>query len=161
MPSSIALNISGIDLTLTRFTGTELPRVPVATGQVSYTATGVATGSGVAYEPKHLWTINALLTQDEANLLSLIWREHDRLRRALQPADIWVIDFTEEFSERIPRTRVLAPGTIERLYPAINPTHAFYYPKWAAWMPEPPRYQQEGRYKAAEIMLFEAGKLMA
>jgi hypothetical protein len=159
MPSSIELEIGGISVVLNRFTGTDLPRIPISTGQATYTATGTAIGSGVSYEPKHLWTINALCTPDECDRLQLIWIEHDRRRRALQYADIWIIDRTEEFSERLPRTRAIALGASERVFPASASTHVFYYAKFAAWMPEAPKLQQEGKYKAVELTLYESEKI--
>lgn len=161
MSSSIELEISGISVVLNRFTGTDLPRVPISTGQVTYAATGTAIGNGVSYEPKHLWTINALCTPDECDRLQLIWIEHDRLRRAQTYSDIWIIDRTEEFAERVPRTRAIAPDATERLFPAIASTHAFYYAKFAAWMPEAPKLRQEGKYRAVELTLYESDKIIS
>lgn len=161
MPSSIELEISGISVVLNRFTGVDLPRIPIGTGQVTYAATGTAIANGVSYEPKHLWTINALCTPDECDRLRLIWIEHDRLRRAMTYADIWIVDRTEEFVERLPRTRAIAPGASERGFPAIASTHVFYYAKFAAWMPEAAKLRQEGKFKAVELTLYESDKIIS
>ena len=161
MTKLIDLSLAGLSVSLRLFSAEDFPRIKADSGgKLTYTASGSTVGFGQIYEPKHLWDIKAYVTHEQAQILKLIWAEHDYLRRSLSPCDITVIDKTQTFEERYPRTRAIAPGTTETLYPsASSPTHVLYFCVFAGWMPIAPKFTAAGNnYLVATFTLQETDK---
>ncbi|MBE9178592.1 hypothetical protein IQ268_08475 [Oculatella sp. LEGE 06141] len=158
---SLILQIANLSVSLDVFASKEYPRIRADIGKVSYTAAGTPVGSGTFYEPKHLWDINVLLEDRELHLLKLIYAEHDFRRRSLQDANVTIIDTTQYYEERLPRTRAIAPGTEQLDLPEPNPTHCLYYAQFKAWFSQEPRFDHQRAYWGARFTLVETDKVAA
>ncbi|WP_445634553.1 hypothetical protein NSTC745_06374 [Nostoc sp. DSM 114161] len=104
----LTLAISGISVTLKKFISYD--RVLADTGQTEYGIVGTPLDSGPFYEPKHIWTISAIVTLQEWRALGAIFGECDRLRRTQGNYRITVDDSIQDFIEQATRTRALAAG---------------------------------------------------
>jgi hypothetical protein len=104
----LTLSISAISVTLKRFVSYD--RILADTGQTEYSITGAPLDSGPVYEPKHIWTISAMVTYEQWYAIGAIFGECDRLRRTQGNYRIIVDDSIQDFVEQGARTRVLAPG---------------------------------------------------
>jgi hypothetical protein len=103
---NLTLTIDTITTTLTRFTGYE--RVLADTGQTEYSIIGTPLDTGPVYEPKHVWTISAMVTYEQWFALGAIFRKSDNLRRIQGNYRISLEDSVENFVESGVRTRALA-----------------------------------------------------
>lgn len=160
---TIDLTISGISVSLKLFDKANYPRIAADNqSDVTYTATGVAVGNGKAYEVKHLWNVEAYCSIAQEQALRLIWTEHDYLRRTLQTCDILVVDKSQLFQERSPRTRAIAVGTTAIVYPVTGTTtHVIYYAQFKAWMTGEPKFSKVGIHRLASFSLYETVKVAA
>lgn len=160
MSKTLDLSISGFTVQYKRFAKEDLPRTDPTTNNLNYTASGVAVGSGTFFEPPSLWDVQAYCTPDEYELTKAIWAEHCLLRRTMQVCDILVIDKTQLYSERAPRTRAIAPGTeAKNLVGSV--TQVQYYAVFQAWMPQEPRYKPVGREWLVTFTLQESARVEA
>lgn len=138
---AIVLSIAGISVTLKETSSAEYPRQRISIAEVRHVATGSVAGTGTHYEPKFVWNLTAVtLDAEQKQLLDIVYYEHDRRRRALEPCDVVVDDRSARYTELLPRTRPIVPGTSEILYPAGVPTHAYYFPRFTAWFVKEPQY---------------------
>ncbi|MEH2393683.1 MAG: hypothetical protein V7K21_19150 [Nostoc sp.] len=85
-------------------------RVFADTGMTEYSIVGTPLDSGPVYEPKHIWTVSAMVTQTQWWALGAIFGECDRLRRTQGNYRITVDDSIQDFVEQGARTRALASG---------------------------------------------------
>lgn len=104
----LTLSISSISVTLKRFLSYD--RVLADTGQTEYSIVGTPLDSGPVYEPKHIWTISAMVTLPQWYAIGAIFGECDRLRRVQGNYSITVDDTIQDFIEQGTMTRALAPG---------------------------------------------------
>lgn len=104
----LTLTISGISVTLTKFISYD--RTLASTGDTEYSIVGTPLDSGPFYEPKHIWTISAMVTAAERQKLGAIFTKCDSLRRSQGNYRIKVEDSIENFLEDGGRTRALASG---------------------------------------------------
>ncbi|MEH2201179.1 hypothetical protein [Nostoc sp.] len=104
----LALSISGISVTLKRFVSYD--RLLADTGQTEYSIVGTPLDSGPFYEPKHIWTISAMVTIEQWRALGAIFGECDRLRRTQGNYSIIVDDSIQDFIEQGAGTRAIAAG---------------------------------------------------
>ncbi|MEH1777120.1 hypothetical protein [Nostoc sp.] len=107
----LTLSISGISVTLKRFVSYD--RVLADTGQTEYSIVGTPLDSGPVYEPKHIWTISAMVTYEQWFAIGAIFGECDRLRRSQGNYRITVDDSIQDFIEQGTRTRALALGGVQ------------------------------------------------
>lgn len=136
----ITLSISGFSLDLKVSTSLEYPRVRPTIASLNRVATGAVVGSGTHFEPPFVWNMSVLLTNEEKSTLDIIYAEHDRLRRAIQACDVLIYDTSELYTQLMPRSRPIVPGTTETQLPIGSPTHTQYYAQFQAWFTEAPRY---------------------
>lgn len=104
----LTLSISGISVALKRFVSYD--RILADTGQTEYSIVGTPLDSGPVYEPKHIWTIGAMVTIEQWWALGAIFGECDRQRRTQGNYRITVDDSIQDFVEQGARTRALAAG---------------------------------------------------
>lgn len=150
----LSLSISGISVILKRFVSYD--RVLADTGQTEYSIVGTPLDSGPVYEPKHIWTISAMVTIEQWRALGAIFGECDRLRRTQGNYSITVHDSIQDFIEQGYRTRGLASGGAETYF-----TGGVSYPaRFYARMFEPKsQWQRNGLYPyVASFVLRELDK---
>lgn len=137
----LTLSISGISVTLKRFMSYD--RILADTGQTEYSITGAPLDSGPVYEPKHIWTISAMVTLQEWHGINAIFGECDRLRRTQGNYRITVDDSIQDFIEQGTRTRAITSGGTEIVF-----TGGVAYPaRFYARMLEPKsQWQRNGLY---------------
>lgn len=104
----LTLSISSISVTLKRFISYD--RILADTGLTEYSIVGTPLNSGPFYEPKHIWTVSAMVTIEQWRALGAIFGECDRLRRTQGNYSITVDDSIQDFIEQGTRTRALAAG---------------------------------------------------
>jgi hypothetical protein len=104
----LTLSISGISVNLKRFVSYD--RTLADTGVTEYSIVGTPLDSGPFYEPKHIWTISAMVTIEQWRALGAIFGECDRLRRQQGNYRITVDDSIQDFVEQGARTRAIASG---------------------------------------------------
>ncbi len=156
----ITLSLNSLTLSISHFLDAKYPRVlaePLP--RVEYSAFGTPVGDGPTYESKHIWAINTLLTHEEANILQAIYVEFDTIRRSSPTLDasILVTDTNQAFLERTPRTRGIAPDTLEN---SVGISIVAYYAQFKAWMTKPPELDERGVYVAASFTLQETTKVL-
>lgn len=110
----LTLSISSISVTLKRFVSYD--RIPADTGQTEYSIVGTPLDSGPVYEPKHIWTISAMVTIEQWRALGAIFGECDRLRRTQGNYRITVDDSIQDFIEQQYRSRALVPGGEQKYF---------------------------------------------
>jgi hypothetical protein len=110
----LTLSVSNISVTLKRFVSYD--RILADTGQTEYSIVGTPLDSGPVYEPKHIWTISAMVTIEQWRALGAIFGECDRLRRTQGNYRITVDDSIQEFIEQGTRTRALASGGVQAYF---------------------------------------------
>ncbi|MEH1821536.1 MAG: hypothetical protein V7L31_21055 [Nostoc sp.] len=110
----LTLSISGISVTLKRFFSYD--RILADTGQTEYSIAGTPLDSGPVYEPKHIWTISAIVTYEQWYGIGAIFGECDRLRRQQGNYRITIDDSIQDFIEQGARTRALASGGTETTF---------------------------------------------
>ncbi|MBN3875237.1 hypothetical protein [Nostoc sp. JL23] len=104
----LTLSISSISVILKRFVSYD--RIPATTGETDYSIVGASLDSGPVYEPKHIWTISAMVTTQQWYAIGAIFGECDRLRRTQGNYRITVDDSIQDFVEQGARTRAIASG---------------------------------------------------
>lgn len=150
----LTLSISSISVTLKRFVSYD--RILADTGTTEYSIVGTPLDSGPVYEPKHIWTISAMVTYEQWYAIGAIFGECDRLRRTQGNYRIIVDDSIQDFVEQGARTRVLAPGGTQTSF-----TGGVAYPaRFYARMFEPKsQWQKNGLYPyVASFVLRELDK---
>jgi len=150
----LTLSISSISVTIKRFISYD--RTLATTGETDYSIVGTPLDSGPFYEPKHIWTISAMVTQDQWYAIGAIFGECDRLRRTQGNYRIAVDDSIQDFIEQGYRTRALALGGGQ-----TNFTGGVAYPaRFYARMLEPKsQWQKNGLYPyVASFVLRELDK---
>ncbi|MEH1976073.1 MAG: hypothetical protein V7L02_23240 [Nostoc sp.] len=103
----LTLSISSTSVTLKRFVSYD--RILADTGQTEYSIVGTPLDSGPVYEPKHIWTISAMVTYEQWFAIGAIFGECDRLRRQQDNYRITVDDSIQDFVEQQYRSRALVP----------------------------------------------------
>ncbi|MFB2769828.1 hypothetical protein ACE1AT_11145 [Pelatocladus sp. BLCC-F211] len=154
---SLTLTIDTLSVSLTRFTNYE--RVLADTGQTEYSIVGTPLDSGPVYEPKHIWTVSAMVTYDQWHTLNGIFALCDSLRRNQGNYRITVDDSIQDFIETGTRTRSLTSGGSETIF-----TGGVSYPaRFYARMFEPKSQWQRNRYYPyiAGFVLRELDKVSA
>jgi hypothetical protein len=104
----LTLSINSISVTLKRFVSYD--RILADTGQTEYSIVGTPLDSGPVYEPKHIWTISAMVTIEQWRALGAIFGECDRLRRTQGNYRIIVDDSIQDFIEQQYRSRAIVAG---------------------------------------------------
>ena len=103
----------------------------LATG-VEYTIVGTPSVRGVQHETKFLWSgVNALLTQDQLNVLNLLRSRADELRRNQSDFAITFTNTIFPLTEDPPRIRAIASGTNETNNGNGSIT---YFPEYYVWI---------------------------
>ncbi|MEH2148609.1 hypothetical protein [Nostoc sp.] len=135
----LTLSISGISVTLKRFVSYD--RILADTGQTEYSIVGTPLDSGPVYEPKHIWTISAMVTCEQWYAIGAIFGECDAKRRTQGNYRITVDDSIQDFIEQGARTRALAFGGVQ-----TNFTGGVAYPaQFYARMLEPKSQWQKNQ----------------
>lgn len=135
---AISLTLSGLSLTLNKFTGTDNIRSsfqPPST--IEFSALGTPAVGGIAVEAKQIWSFGAAVNGQERDILEAIISDFQLLRRNLLDYDILISDRTSRIVERLPRSRALVSGTSERL---ISTTHTAYFAQFKAVFTEIPKF---------------------
>lgn len=104
----LTLSISSISVTLKRFVSYD--RTLADTGMTEYSIVGTPLDSGPVYDPKHIWTVSAMVTRPQWWALGAIFGECDRLRRTQGNYRIIVDDSIQDFIEQGYASRALALG---------------------------------------------------
>lgn len=161
--ATIDLSIANLNVSLELFDSGDYPRI-TAEGQdatVTFAPTGAVVGDGRVTEEKFLWDVTVYCSEQQEQLLRLIQAEHAARRRELGNANILLVDRTQLFEERYPRTRAIASDTSEIIYPAATPTHVLYYAQFYAWMPQRPTFTSKGPKRLATFTLIETDRVAA
>ncbi|MGD1908154.1 MAG: hypothetical protein ACFB0C_19495 [Leptolyngbyaceae cyanobacterium] len=118
-----------------KFLGGEPPRNYIETPQIQRSPYGTPNRTGTAYEPPHLFQINAVVDTATRDIL------RKQRNRHMQAPGPWLIyDYTEPFSEASPRTRALAPNASE----TIDGDDVIYYAQFRAELQGTIRLSQLG-----------------
>ena len=150
----LTLSISGISVTCKRFVSYD--RILADTGATEYSIVGTPLDSGSVYEPKHIWTIGAMVTLEQWYGIGAIFGECDRLRRQQGNYRITVDDSIQDFIEQGYKSRALVPGGEQKYF-----TGGVAYPaRFYARMFEPKsQWQRNGVYPyVANFVLRELDK---
>lgn len=149
------VTLGSLSLEISRVSNSQYPRAVVEPlPKVEYSINGSVVGDGPNFAPKSIWAINAFLKEEERDILIAIHSEFDYLRRTLQIADISLADYTLPYIERSPRTKALAPGTVEQTVEQ-NIGQLKYFATFKTWMVQPPQFENGGRYTLASFTLQE------
>lgn len=147
---------TAFQVVLPRFLGDRLPRANNSQVDVRVTSAGTPAIGGPTYRLKERWQIEAPCSEEDFFTLKLMREEIDHRRRErLEQPYILLDDYTEQFEERLPRTRALATDATETLRPIGTPTHVLYYARFRVWMPRKPEFQPLGRGYGATFELQE------
>jgi hypothetical protein len=159
---AIVLSISGFSVSLNETSAAEYPRQRFQLAEVRHVATGSVAGTGTHYEPKFVWNlIDVKISREQKDLLEIIYFEHDYTRRHNENAYIVIDDSSAYYTERLPRTRPIVPGTSAIQYPTVSPSHVKYFPRFTAWFTKEPQYRAirlDSEYKCT-LSLIETFKL--
>lgn len=146
----ITLTYGSQTLQILKFADLKLPRVRVNPAEVSYNASGSPVLRGGNFEPKFLWTFNALLTRDQYASLQLIYSLPESARRDFSDPSILLDDQTEQIYEAV-QTRALVPGTsVTNLGGAVS-----YFARFSAAFVRPPEPVEAGNYLRTQFALAE------
>jgi hypothetical protein len=152
----LTLSISGLQLSIKKFTDNKLPRVIVEPyPNLEYSVYGTPVGDGPLFSCKYIWSISTILTIDECRVLGAIYQEFDTQRRNLESASITLIDTNQSVEEKSPRTRAIAPDTSAISLPN---SYVSYYGQFYVWFTKPPDFQDSGRYRTVQFTLVESLK---
>jgi hypothetical protein len=97
MRKTLTLSINELSVAIAHFTNYD--RISPSTGEMDYAIDGTPTDSGLAYEPKLIWTISALVSESQKETLSQIFATSDRLRRQQLNYQIAVDDSIQDLIE--------------------------------------------------------------
>lgn len=155
----LTLSLAGITIRFTSFLNNEYPRTTIELSTVEFSTNGTPAQNGVAFEAKHLWSINAPCTPDLRDKLEMLTYEfHRRNRLVSVDSDITVWDSTRNFKEPSPRTRDIVPGGLEQVmgsgfvaYPAV----------FKAALTENPKFSSLGKIDSVSFQLTETIKALA
>lgn len=139
----ITLKISTLSISFKTFLDPVFPRTrAVKSAEMNYSNHGNSVGLGIAYEAPYIWTFNAVITPEEKKTINYIFTEfnHRRTKKPPLDCDILLIDALEEYQERYPRTRAIAPGATE----TIDGDYVSYYAQFMVWPVEDPKYDKSG-----------------
>lgn len=156
---SLTLSLNGLSLKLNKFTDNKLPRAVIDPyGGVEYSIYGTPIGDGPAFEPKFVWAVTAFVDKDQERLIGAIYAEFDRLRRTqpYQSANILLIDINQEYQEKLPRTRALAPDTTQQF---VGAAHVSYFAQFYVWMVKPPELVENGIWRTVTLTLQETDRV--
>jgi len=157
----LKLIFADLDLTIYDVVDPKFPRTrsdPVAS--VEYSVAGTPILDGPSFEPKYIWTISCLLENDDAIALKLIYHESDKKRR-LPPygsSEITIIDYFDPVAEKVPRTRAIAPDSVETV---VRPGYISYHAQFKGFLLKEPEFSEEGIYRLANFTLVESSKISA
>lgn len=158
----IKLDLNGLTLTLSEFSGEQYPRIYAESGENSRSADGTLTLFGSAYEDPHLWEFSAFVSHYDRDKLNTLYREHKRLRRNLATNfKIKITDTTERYAEIGPTpTRAKAPSPFDDI---TNPYSGFiaYYAQYWAVFSAPIEYIHKGNRIIAQLSLEETEEKVA
>lgn len=156
----LTLSLAGISVTLNKFVSNEYPRILIQQlSSVEYSAYGSVALQGSHFEPKYMWSFQALCDKEQRLLLEAIAFEFQTRRRALEDSDILLYDTTAPIVERLPRTRVIVPNTTETV---INGgTHVAYLAAFRCAITDGPKPSQNGRLDVLQLVLVETIKVSA
>lgn len=101
---------------------------------------------------KHLWTISAIVKEDQRQLIEAIAYEFHEKRRNLDDCDILIYDTTATVVEQT-RTRDIVPDTSEQSI--NNGSHIAYYGVFKGAITEGPKFGGQGRYDILTMALTE------
>ena len=140
----ITLTFAGYTVQFVHFSGMTTPRADPSYA-VEHTANGTPTRYGTSHLPKSIWSIQALIDNDQADTLRRLYASY----RA-NPGNITVDDLTWPFVEPSPRSRALAAGATE----ADDGTTTAYFARWNAEITEL-ELTQDGRVWEVGIAMIE------
>jgi hypothetical protein len=111
---SLTLSLSGLSVELKDFPDGEYPRIAIDSqnAQVEFSILGTSSIQGPAYPLRYMWSINAICTPEQRNLIMAIATEFHELRRKLLDYDILLVDKTAPLLEKT-KSRAVAPGSTE------------------------------------------------
>lgn len=151
----LQLDLGSLSVTIDRFVGEKYPRVHIDTGSTEYSMYGNLIGYGRAVEEPHMWTVEALVTMEEAEILTAMYWEHSRLKRIKSVPDVTVTDTTFVFTERSPRTRAKAASPFDT-ETTFATSYVKYYAQYYAWFQARPEILYRGhRYANVSFTLYE------
>lgn len=109
---SLTLSLSGLTVELKDFPDGEYPRIAIDTqnAQVEFSILGTPSIQGPAYPLRYMWSVSAICTPEQRNLIMAIATEFHELRRKLMDYDILLVDKTAPLLEKT-KTRAVAPGS--------------------------------------------------
>jgi hypothetical protein len=102
MPGSLKLILDSFSVDLIRFAENGYERIFAQTGDTTYSLLGTAIDDGGHHEPKHLWTIGAVCTQEQWQIINAIFQRQERNRRNQQDYSILIHDTIQYYNEDIP-----------------------------------------------------------
>jgi len=142
----VSLTLGNLQVSCDKFMGDEFPRQKVEPAKSGLSALGTFVSYGRFYEERHKWTFNGVLKATDIPILDAIYWEHHRLRRTFQPAQILIVDTTQLFQERSPRTRATAPAPFNTVTTISGGTYLSYYAQFWGWFDSEPQYSKFGQY---------------
>lgn len=150
----LEISIGSLSVKFEQFFNSTLPRIEASghEDEVRIMASGSRSITGVNYVIPCLWNVDAYCSDDDFDTLCLMRLESVERRRQKQDPSLTVIDTTQRFRERAPRTRALAPGAVE----VSRSPYVLYYAQFNAIMPRLPEGKLTGKGFAVNLTLIEA-----
>lgn len=152
----LSLTLGTLSVTIYTFLNESYPRILYQAPSRQYTQWKTLVKQGLPFEPPNIWSVNALVTPDEAITIQQIYQEHLRLDRIDADSKITVIDTTWQHSERAPRTRAIAPSPFNTttLFGSDN-AYIRYYAQFYAVFSTEPKFTQTGDMVTVTFSLTE------
>ena len=151
----LKLTLGELTVTLDGFQGEDFPRAKVEPMRPETSALGSFISYGRFYEDRHLWNCVAVISPEKARILDALYWEHHRLRRTFAPAHFLLIDTTQPFQERSPRTRAIAPAPFNQPT-TVATSFISYYAQFYAWFDAQPQFTLLGsRHQSVRLSLIE------
>ncbi|MEH2458281.1 hypothetical protein [Nostoc sp.] len=156
--SDITLALDNLYVICTNFLEPKFPRGrAVEGGKLEYSVNGNPIGDGPVYEQPHLWTFSVYCSIQDIRILGAMYHESDARRRQLPQisTELTLIDQVQEYQERSPRSRAIAPGSNEVIVGAI---HVSYFAQFHVWFTKEPEFDKAGDKRIAHLSFQETGK---
>lgn len=158
---SITLALGGLVVALPKgYLNNSYPRVPVesSTPTLEYSSYGTPAIAGPAYAGKHVWTIDTLVNASIRNTLEALYAEFEYRRLSKLPVDILLYDKSATIKERLPRSRAIAPGSVEQ---AIAAGYVAYHAQFNAVFVSNLQFTKQGGRDGVQFTLQETSVVSA
>lgn len=144
--STLTLSAYSLSVVLSKFGSANRPREVIEPVSVSFTASGTPNRRGTSYYPKHLWSVDALVSADQADALQSMFDLYQA-----SPSAITVDDLISPFTEAT-KTRATAAGAGS---PVAVGSNTRYFARFNAEFQGALKVQELGVWRRVVFQLIE------